>query len=264
MKYLINNCPLIILGSVVLLLSGCHSLTSKIDTTFLPPENGRTVKISVDVPDIAELSPIEIMYRSNICLSNKVNGNKEKHVVAGYNYYIDTLKKESENSIYSIELPILGGGKCDWRLSNITLNLSLKRNNFFDKDITNSLGTGVLIIFDNNKPQRTVGNIIDRNGDFDIYMDYFPWVSKLYKNNFRKNLWLYGKELNLYYKSTDSNNILWKPIIHADIVVYSEYPAERKTKNVQRIFYYSDGTKEMTNRSKPDYKKLLSLIKPSS
>ena len=63
MRYLINNCPLIILGSVVLLLSGCHSLTSKIDTTFLPPENGRTVKISVDVPDMAELLPMKVMYR---------------------------------------------------------------------------------------------------------------------------------------------------------------------------------------------------------
>lgn len=36
MRYLINNCPLIILGSIVLLLSGCHSLSSKIDTTFCP------------------------------------------------------------------------------------------------------------------------------------------------------------------------------------------------------------------------------------
>ncbi|TPW57591.1 hypothetical protein DL504_18185, partial [Proteus mirabilis] len=65
---IINKYCLFLLSVVeMLLLSGCHSLSSKIDTTFLPPENGRTVKISVDVPDMAELLPMKVMYRSNLC-----------------------------------------------------------------------------------------------------------------------------------------------------------------------------------------------------
>ncbi|WP_368879312.1 hypothetical protein [Proteus mirabilis] len=262
---IINKYCLFLLSVVeMLLLSGCHSLISKIDTTFLPPENGRTVKISVDVPDIAELSPIEIMYRSNICLSNKGNGNKEKYVVAGHNYYIDTLKKESKNSIYSIELPILGGGKCDWQLSNVTLRLTLKKNNSFTKDIVDIVGTGVIIIFDNNQPQRSGGRAINKKGDFDIVSDYFPWINRSFKNSNDISLWLYGKALFLYYQSRDAQQITWKPIIHSDIVVYSEYPAEEKTEGVSTIYSYPDGTKSANRNGKPDYNKLLSLIKPSS
>ncbi len=234
MKYLINNCPLIILGSVVLLLSGCHSLISKIDTTFLPPENGRTVKISVDVPDMAELSPMKVMYRSNLCQKTYNNNEVPKYTVPGFNSEIIALEKRENSSLYSAEIPYRGGGKCDWQLSNVTLRLTLKKNNSFTKDIV------------------------------DIVEHYFPWVSDSFKNSNDISLWLYGKELFLYYQSRDAQQITWKPIIHNDIVVYSEYPAEEKTEGVSTIYSYPDGTKSANRNGKPDYNKLLSLIKPSS
>ncbi|MGA3701227.1 hypothetical protein ACPAVH_35995 [Enterobacteriaceae bacterium TYF_5] len=260
-KYVIDKLFLLSIAVMGLLLTGCNILTPQIDRTFSPPENGRTVKITVDVPDVAELSPIEIMYRSNLCLSTKINGSREKYPTLGANYYTDTLKKENVDSLYSIELPINGGGKCDWKLSNVTLGLDLKINNHFDENISESIGSGIIIIFDNNKAQRTIGSVISKNGDFNISEHYFPWVNHLYKDNKGKTLWLYGKELYLFYKSRDAKEITWNPIIHTDAVVYSEYPAERKTKGIQRTFYYSDGTQEITNESNPNYQKLLSLIK---
>lgn len=264
MKYLINNCPLIILGSVVLLLSGCYSLTSKIDTTFSPPENGRTVKISVDVPDMAELSPMKVMYRSNLCRKTYNNNEVPKYTVPGFNSEIIALEKRENSSLYSTEIPYRGGGKCDWQLSNVTLRLTLKNNNSFTKDIVDIVGTGVIIIFDNNQPQQTGHKPIKIKGSFDIVEHYFPWVSDSFKNSNDISLWLYGKELFLYYQSRDAQQITWKPIIHSDIVVYSEYPAEEKTEGVSTIYSYPDGTKSTNRDGKPDYKKLLSLIKPSS
>ncbi|MDY3695082.1 MAG: hypothetical protein SO066_10495, partial [Proteus mirabilis] len=75
MKYLINKYPIFIFGVAVLFLTGCNILTPQIDRTFSPPENGRTVKITVDVPDVAELSPMKVMYRSNLC--RKTYNNNE-------------------------------------------------------------------------------------------------------------------------------------------------------------------------------------------
>ncbi len=153
---IINKYCLFLLSVVeMLLLSGCHSLSSKIDTTFLPPENGRTVKISVDVPDMAELLPMKVMYRSNLCQKTYHNNEVPKYTVPGFNSEIIALEKRVNSSLYSTEIPYRGGGKCDWQLSNVTLRLTLKKNNSFTKDIVDIVGTGVIIIFDNNQPQQT-------------------------------------------------------------------------------------------------------------
>ncbi|AUU40228.1 TPA: hypothetical protein ACKRTJ_001050 [Proteus mirabilis] len=262
---IINKYCLFLLSVVeMLLLSGCHSLSSKIDTTFLPPENGRTVKISVDVPDMAELLPMKVMYRSNLCQKTYHNNEVPKYTVPGFNSEIIALEKRVNSSLYSTEIPYRGGGKCDWQLSNVTLRLTLKKNNSFTKDIVDIVGTGVIIIFDNNQPQQTGHKPIKIKGSFDIVEHYFPWVSDSFKNSNDISLWLYGKALFLYYQSRDAQQITWKPIIHSDIVVYSEYPAEEKTEGVSTIYSYPDGTKSANRNGKPDYNKLLSLIKPSS
>lgn len=260
-KYVIDKLFLLSIAVMGLLLTGCNILTPRIDRTFSPPENGRTVKITVDVPDVAELSPMKVMYRSNLCRKTYNNNEVPTYTVSGFNSEMVLLEKEGNSSLYSAEIPYRGGGKCDWQLSNITLNLNLKNHEYFSKNITSIVGAGVIVIFDNNQPQQTGHKPIDKKGDFDIVKNYFPWVSNSFKNSNNVNLWLYGEEIDLYYKSRNAQKITWKPIIHTDIVVYSEYPAERKTEGVSKIYYYPDGTKTSNRDGKPDYKKLLSLIK---
>ncbi|CRL65579.1 hypothetical protein GTH24_04045 [Proteus vulgaris] len=260
-KYVIDKLFLLSIAVMGLLLTGCNILTPRIDRTFSPPENGRTVKITVDVPNIAELSPMKVMYRSNLCRKTYNNNEVPTYTVSGFNSEMVLLEKEGHSSLYSAEIPYRGGGKCDWQLSNITLRMTLKINDHFSKDITGVVGTGVIIIFDNNQPQRVGKKPINKKDDFYIIFDYFPWIDIPFKNDKNISLWLYGEELYLYYKSRDAQQITWKPIIHPNIVVYSEYPAERKTEGVSTIYSYPDGTKSSNRDGKPDYKKLLSLIK---
>ncbi|WIF73114.1 hypothetical protein QN092_04260 [Proteus vulgaris] len=260
-KYVIDKLFLLSIAVMGLLLTGCNILTPRIDRTFSPPENGRTVKITVDVPNIAELSPMKVMYRSNLCRKTYNNNEVPTYTVSGFNSEMVLLEKEGHSSLYSAEIPYRGGGKCDWQLSNITLRMTLKINDHFSKDITGVVGTGVIIIFDNNQPQRVGKKPINKKDDFYIISDYFPWIDIPFKNDKNISLWLYGEELYLYYKSRDAQQITWKPTIHPNIVVYSEYPAERKTEGVSTIYSYPDGTKSSNRDGKPDYKKLLSLIK---
>ncbi|TPW55751.1 hypothetical protein DL504_18345, partial [Proteus mirabilis] len=72
---------------------------------------------------------------------------------------------------------------------------TLKKNNSFTKDIVDIVGTGVIIIFDNNQPQQTGHKPIKIKGSFDIVEHYFPWVSDSFKNSNDISLWLYGKAL---------------------------------------------------------------------
>ena len=260
-RYAVNKLFLFSISVIGLFLTGCNILTPQIDRTFSPPENGRTVKITVDVPDVAELSPMKVMYRSNLCRKTYNNNEVPTYTVSGFNSEMVLLEKEGNSSLYSAEIPYRGGGKCDWQLSNATLVLNLKNNGTFANNINYISGSGIIIIFDNNQPQRIGGKEINKKGDFEIYSQYFPWVNQLYRTNYDKYLLLYGEKLFIYYKSRDAKEITWRPIIHTDAVVYSEYPAERKTKGIQRTFYYSDGTQEITNESNPNYQKLLSLIK---
>ncbi|MBQ0215219.1 hypothetical protein KAH51_17385 [Proteus vulgaris] len=259
-KYVIDKLFLLSIAVMGLLLTGCNILTPQIDRTFSPPENGRTVKITVDVPDVAELSPMKVMYRSNLCRKTYNNNEVPTYTVSGFNSEMVLLEKEGNSSLYSAVIPYRGGGKCDWQLSNITLNLNLKNNEYFSNSIIDVVGAGVIIIFDNNQPQRIGEKPINKEGDFYISSHYFPWVNKQYENDKGNILWLYGEKLYFYYKSRGAKEITWRPIIHTDVTVYSEYLAERKTKGIQRTFYYSDSTKEVNNESKPNYKKLLSLI----
>ncbi|MBQ0215226.1 hypothetical protein KAH51_17420 [Proteus vulgaris] len=260
-KYVIDKLFLLSIAVMGLLLTGCNILTPRIDRTFSPPENGRTVKIIVDVPDVAELSPMKVMYRSNLCRKTYNNNEVPTYTVSGFNSEIVLLGKEGNSSLYSAEIPYRGGGKCDWQLSNVTLRMALKHNDNFYKNINKIVGSGVIIIFDNNQPQRIGKKPVNKKGDFDIISDYFPWIDTPFKNDKNISLWLYGEELYLYYKSRDAQKITWKPIIHSDIVVYSEYPAERRTEGISTIYSYPDGTKKSNRDGKPDYKKLLSLIK---
>ncbi len=206
-RYAVNKLFFFYISVISLFLTGCNILPQKIDRTFSPPENGRTVKITVGVPDVAELSPMKVMYRSNLCRKTYNNNEVPTYTVSGFNSEMVLLEKEGNSSLYSAVIPYRGGGKCDWQLSNVTLKMVLKHNDNFYKDINKIVGSGVIIIFDNNQPQRIGKKPVNKKGDFDIISDYFPWIDTPFKNDKNISLWLYGEELYLYYKSRNAQKI---------------------------------------------------------
>jgi hypothetical protein len=229
------------------------------DKSFSPPNNGETVSIAVQLPKEMDVLPLGVMYRSNLCLHKRTKGNGEIYKLPGFHFTQFTLKQEGNEDIYHFPVPIDGGGACHWQLSNVTVNIKYKKENF-GNDINRAIGTGVIIIFDNNSPQQDDGVYENVSGDLIIEKDYFPWINERFLDGHSRNIWTYGERLYFNYKVKDTYNVLFRPISHSEYVTHS-VGIKVKAEGNHAQFTYPDGTVVADGTIFPDFKKLQSLIK---
>lgn len=249
MRILIKSTFLII----PVLLSGCEK-----NENLSPPENSESVSIAVKLPIDMDVLPLRVMYRSNVCHKKRSNANGERYEEPGYHLTELSLKQEGNSDIYTLPVPFEGGGWCHWKLSNVTLDIKYKIAVFPD-NIDHVVGTGIIIIFDDNSPQRDDGIYEEKIGDLIIEKNYFPWINENFLNGKSKDIWTFGEKLYFNYKVKNTYKILFKPLPNTKLITYSIGP-KIKMKDNHTQFTYPDGTVVTDGSSFPDYKKLQSLI----
>ncbi|MDS0790479.1 hypothetical protein OSB94_20555, partial [Proteus vulgaris] len=89
-----------------------------------------------------------------------------------------------------------------------------------------------------------------------IELNYYPvFINSKIEN--RKKIILFNSwDRPQYISVNDEKNILFTPIYHKDNITNIDMPKELGSAN---IIYYSDGTIEKINSSRPNYNKLKSL-----
>lgn len=73
----------------------------------------------------------------------------EVYTVLGYYRKQYPLTMNASNQLEA-NIPESSGGKCDWKLSNIKFEIKLKEPSKIDPLISDSLGTEITFVLDNN------------------------------------------------------------------------------------------------------------------
>ncbi|MDX5627138.1 MULTISPECIES: hypothetical protein [unclassified Brenneria] len=217
---------------------------------FLPI--GELVSFSVSLPKEMAISPLKVMYRSETCKVSKPRADGGSYKVPGY-YYKEVIFSDSANG-YKYDIPLNGWGVCLWALSNVTVD-------FEYRDLIiggEKIGSGAVFVFDNNAPQFYNGKYKEITGDVVLEKNYFPWVSKIFRDKNEKYLRMFGGDVNVVYKTFKTKNITIIPISNPDLMVYSEWPVDNESREFRK-YIYPDGSITVTADGHPDYEELIRI-----
>ncbi|WP_434610113.1 hypothetical protein [Pseudomonas sp. R1-7] len=233
-------------------LSGCAK-----DYSLAPPADSEKVTVTVKVPKDLTARPMQVIYRSTICTFIDHTAMDKPYQRDDYQRTDIWPVRQGQSDLYRAELPLDGGGTCQWRLSNVTFGVAYADPARFGESV-NFGGGGVVVIFDHNNSPRG-GADFKVEGDLTIKKDYYPWVSEAFLGGYKKHVSLAG-EGNLYlkYQALQARQVFFEPILHSNYLVTSEGTKIHKVGSFIK-FTYPDGTVVADGSHNPDLRKLQAI-----
>ncbi|MEN5017136.1 hypothetical protein ABEH87_12395 [Erwinia sp. Eh17-17] len=250
MKKLID----ILLFVIAVSLVGCDN-----NKSLVLSETGENVDITAKVSSITEMTPLGIMYRSDVCHKQRIKSTGETYYEPGYHYIKMNYEYSKEDEIYKIQVPRFGGGACRWKLSNVTIGIKNKVSSEFNEGRYEIIPITEIVTFDGNSPQRLSGSYQDIDGDVVLDKDYFPMVTVRRDEGALKEKSFVRATPDVIFRTKNTKNILFSPRIHLAKVIYAVEPKVHKLGDYISVTY-PDGTTE-SSPFFPDYKKIQSLLK---
>ncbi|MDC9595019.1 hypothetical protein [Xenorhabdus sp. IM139775] len=199
MKFLYNKSVLSSLLAVFF-IQGCAS------ESFSPPINGESVHLTATLPDELDALPISAMYRSKLCRKERRTANMKSYSVPGFHHATYPLSIGHSNQV-EVSVPKEGGGKCDWKLSNITFEVKLKDTSTIAPLIDDNFGFKTTFVIDGNAPQEFDGGYIKKTGDLHEKIILFPLLTKSFLSGNENSFYLIGKGDPLTYKTGTAKKI---------------------------------------------------------
>ncbi|NWA05434.1 hypothetical protein [Pseudomonas gingeri] len=247
-----NRVPIILLGLFVS-LSGCAK-----DYSLAPPPDSEQITVTVKVPKELEAETMNVMYRSPICKRITRGASGQRIELDGYHGIDVQPQRQGQSDLYEAKLPIDGGGKCQWRLSNVTFGVAYANPTRFGENVTYGAGGGIVVIFDhNNSPQG--GADFKVSGDLMIKKDYYPWIDEEFLGPYKKTVSLAGEgDIYLMYRALQARQVYFEPVLHSDFVLYSAGPKVKKKGNYT-AFTYPDGSVFADGRWHPNFLRLQTI-----
>ncbi|MFK3662722.1 hypothetical protein ACI2I2_19775 [Scandinavium sp. NPDC088450] len=250
MKILIRDMTFIL----PFLLLGCDK-----DESLNPPPDGETVSVVAKMPADSKILPLEIMYRSSTCLKNRKNSNGDVVKEPGYHFVKKDFNHASDDSMFNLEIPRDGGGRCNWKLSNVTLGFSLKVLPSGNDEKSENIPIKEIVVFDNNSPQRLSGSYEAINGNVKLKGDYFPLITKRRDSSSPVEYSIIRSSPDVIYKSTSAKEVVFEPRLHSSKTLRATEPKVQKVGMYMSVLY-PDGTVD-NGPYFPNYKKLQLLSK---
>ncbi|WP_446471215.1 hypothetical protein [Xenorhabdus stockiae] len=248
MKFLCNKR---VLSSLIALffLQGCAQSDS-----FSPPMNGEAVHFTATMPDELDALPISAMYRSEICRKERRTANMKSYSVPGFHHATYPLSIGQANQV---EVSVLkeGGGKCDWKLSNITIEVRLKDTSKIAPLIDNNFGFRTTFVIDSNAPQEFDGGYLKINGDLHEKIILFPLLTKSFLSRNENSFYLIGKGSPLTYKIGTAKNINLNYLYIKEML--SVWTGRKN--NDMPFMTYPNGD-IVSGEVRPEYKKLMGIL----
>ncbi|MEJ4045051.1 hypothetical protein [Erwinia sp. SLM-02] len=229
------------------------------DESLNPPPDGEMVFVVAKMPADSKILPLEIMYRSTTCLKSRKNSNGDVVKEPGYHFVKKEFNHASGGSIFNLEVSRDGGGRCNWKLSNITLGFNLKELPSGNDENSENIPIKEIVVFDNNSPQRLSGSFEAINGNIKLKGDYFPLITKRRDSSSPVEYSIIRSSPDVIYKSTSAKEVIFKPRLHSLKILRATEPKVQKI-GVYMSVLYPDGTVENVPCF-PNYKKLQLLSK---
>ena len=234
------------------ILTGCAY-----STTLSPPADSRNIHFSATVPADLESLPLSAMYRSKKCTRTRTSGSGKSYEVPGFNSAKYPLSVTASGDV-TADIPVNGGGYCDWQLSNIKFEVRLKNPQVIESGIVDNFGFKTVFITDNNAPQAFDGGYIPYKGDFNGSLLLFPFVSEFFLGGHKKTVELVGESDMLTYRLSGTDNI--NIMVNYEKNMVSRWTGVKEKKEGNRtVITYPNGEEERKSKSYPDYKKLLKI-----
>ncbi|MDE9438037.1 hypothetical protein KKI95_19575 [Xenorhabdus bovienii] len=248
MKFLCNKS---VLSSLLALffIQGCAQSGS-----FSPPINGEKVHFMATLPDELDALPISAMYRSEICRKERRTANMKSYSVPGFHRATYPLSIGQSNQV-EVSVPKEGGGKCDWKLSNITFEVKLKDTSTIAPLIDDNIGFKTTFVTDGNAPAVFDGGYLKINGDLHEKIILFPLLTKSFLNGNENTFYLIGKGSPLTYKIGTAKKINLNYIyIKQMLSVWTG----RKNNDMPFMTYPNGDI--VSGEVRPEYKKLMGIL----
>ncbi|WP_380177464.1 hypothetical protein [Kalamiella sp. sgz302252] len=207
--------------TLLLSLSSCA-----LSEDFSPPPDGKTVKVAVVRPVDIDILPMDIIYRSEKCRDKIFTSAGAISSRAGYHLLTVPFKPEAGSDIVSNSVALDGGGRCEWKISNIKLEFEYSYMKKFGSYIQRNIPSDVVFIFDNNAPPRGNGHYEEVHGALIVNKDYFPLIRKSNINEGEYILSIKGQSM-LTYRVYNTSEISFIPLVHSDMLV-NAFPPEKK------------------------------------
>ncbi|MFW0853831.1 hypothetical protein ACNYC7_17205 [Morganella morganii] len=246
-----NSLRLTVLLPAVILTGCAYS------TTLSPPTDSRNIHFSATVPADLESLPLSAMYRSEKCTRNRTSGSGKSYEVPGFNSAKYPLSITATGDV-TADIPVNGGGYCDWQLSNIKFEVRMKNPQVIDPEITKNHSLETVFIIDNHAPQAFNGGYIPHQGNFNESLILFPFISEYFLNGHKKTIEVIGESDTLTYRLSGANNVHLTVNYESDMFSYWTGVKEKKEGN-KTVITYPNGEEERKSKSYPDYKKLLKI-----
>lgn len=205
----------------LLVLSGCV-----LSEDLSPPADGKTVKVAVVKPADVDILPMDVIYRSEKCRDKIFTSTGEITSRAGYHLLTVPFKPEKGSDMVSNSIALDGGGRCEWKLSNIKFDFEYHDISQFGSKVTENTPDDIVFVFDNNAPPRGDGHYEDVSGYVVIKKEYYPTILKGLAKNGMDALYIQGQPM-LTYRVHDANSIVFNPVFHSEMVVNATPPKEK-------------------------------------
>ncbi len=248
------------LFALILPLSGC---ASRPDYTLNPPASSEWVTVTVKLPSQTEVTPMDVLYRSDKCQREDYDSTTESHIrkERGFNPRVERMTQQGRGDIWEARIALDGGGKCEWKLSTVRVGIKLASSNSLAQG-KSIIETNYVFDFDNDGYGSgfDAGKVKNTNGDLLFKTDLFPLVFINHAFN-KTTLKLFGgdvryEQLSRHYRIYNGKKIFIEPNLHINKIVVLESPVSPPG-NITAT--YPDGSKEEIPHVNPDYEKLLSM-----
>ena len=247
------------LGGFIMLALTPSLHACSIGHSFSPLPDSEQVTVSLKVPENLIAEPVEVTYRSSVCTHIVRGGSGETTVTGDYHRLDVNFQPDHGDNIYSVKLPIHGGGACQWRLSNVAYGVKYGDTMMFGESVKYGWGGGIVVVFDKNRPQRSHGWPEDVKGDLFAVEDYYPVLSEHFIMGYKKWISLLGKKgIYRVYEAPQARHVYFEPVVHADFVLFTSGPKIKKQGNYT-TYMYPDGSVVSGVPSQPDFVKLQAI-----
>ncbi|WEK28261.1 MAG: hypothetical protein P0Y58_15225 [Candidatus Pseudomonas phytovorans] len=225
-----------------------------------PDDDGEKVILRVKVPSELAAREVEALYRSTVCTSVAYDMDGNPYKRDGYRQLDVQSVREGDTNVLRTELPVDGGGRCRWRLSNVTFGIRYGETSQFGEGVVYGGGGGVIVLFDRSNSPGS-GTAIKVEGDVDIRPDYYPWLSERFIGGYRKDASLAtSRSPYIRYLALSARRVNFEPVLHSGYLVRSVGPKIQR-KGDFAIFHYPDGSSSTDGWGEPSFRKLQEIRK---
>ncbi|HGI5917992.1 TPA: hypothetical protein ACJTDP_001701 [Yersinia enterocolitica] len=206
---------------------------------------------------------MDVLYRSDKCQREDYDSTTESHIrkERGFNPRVERMTQQGRGDIWEARIALDGGGKCEWQLSTVRVDIRLVANTPLTegKNITSA---SYVFGFDDDAYSGGggVGRKRDAYGDLHLKTDFFPMIFINHVFN-EMDIDMFGgntdyEKWSRYYRIYNGKKIFIEPNLHINKIVVLESPVSPPG-NITAT--YPDGSKEEIPHINPDYEKLLSM-----